>query len=366
MEQRNEPVEDINSLYSSLSKIEDVWTRLLRAELPVVFYGTGNGTDKIANEFERRGGVVADYFASAGFVRSRTFRGKKVLSYDDVCNKYDDFIVVSAFGSARPEVIENLKKIASRRLTLAPAVPLYGRDIFDKDYFTDKKTDIVKAFNCFFDKESKKLFTDIMLFRLTGEVELLFNKTTSVAEGFKLLGAEKIEYAVDAGAYKGDTALQILRFCPNIKKILAIEPDKKSYKKLSELALRYPQIFPLNAAVWSDNGCCGICGDAGRGTFLTPENGGSEAMLIKIDDAALNFPHVDYIKYDVEGCEHPALLGSAGTIKKYKPSLLVSAYHKTDDLITLPLLIKETEPSYRLYLRKYECFPDFEINIYAV
>lgn len=53
------------------------------------------------------------------------------------------------------------------------------------------------------------------------------------------------------------------------------------------------------------------------------------------------------------------------TIKKYKPAMAISAYHKQDDLIRLPALIKELFPDYKLYLRQYKHVP-FETVLYAI
>jgi hypothetical protein len=46
--------------------------------------------------------------------------------------------------------------------------------------------------------------------------------------------------------------------------------------------------------------------------------------------------------------------------------MLVSAYHKPDDFITLPRLIQSICPNYRLYLRRTHCIPAWEIQICAI
>ena len=39
---------------------------------------------------------------------------------------------------------------------------------------------------------------------------------------------------------------------------------------------------------------------------------------------------------DVEGEEQKTILGAVETIKEQRPKMLVSCYHRTEDLITLP------------------------------
>jgi len=74
----------------------------------------------------------------------------------------------------------------------------------------------------------------------------------------------------------------------------------------------------------------------------------------------------DYIKYDVEGSEKEALLGSVKTIQSCRPKLLVSLYHRSEDLFALPLFLKEISPDYNFYLRKLPYVPAWDLNLYAI
>jgi len=74
---------------------------------------------------------------------------------------------------------------------------------------------------------------------------------------------------------------------------------------------------------------------------------------------------IDYIKYDVEGSEKEALEGSARTIREDKPDLLISLYHRTEDLHELILQVKALCPEYRLYVRRYPYIPAWDLNLYA-
>ena len=75
---------------------------------------------------------------------------------------------------------------------------------------------------------------------------------------------------------------------------------------------------------------------------------------------------VDFIKYDVEGLEYEALLGSKRLINDSQPDLLVSMYHKCEDMFKLPLLVKELNSNYALYLRRLPYIPAWDLNLYAI
>ena len=74
---------------------------------------------------------------------------------------------------------------------------------------------------------------------------------------------------------------------------------------------------------------------------------------------------VTFIKMDIEGSELKALEGAKGLIKKYKPKLAISVYHKPEDIVELPLYIKTLIPEYKLYLRHYSNFYR-ETILYAI
>ena len=83
-------------------------------------------------------------------------------------------------------------------------------------------------------------------------------------------------------------------------------------------------------------------------------------------DSILGGKKATLIKYDVEGSEEQALLGSAETIKKYKPRLIVSLYHRTEDMVKLPLLVHKLNPSYKMYLRHHPYIPAWDTNLYCI
>ena len=195
-------------------------------------------------------------------------------------------------------------------------------------------------------------------------------RSTTRDEIYSLLPTEKIRRVIDAGAYNGDTAREMKGYFPNLEEVYAIEPDRKNFKKLVKYSEAETQIkvIPINSAVWSE--------DAG-GSFFTSGNRNAtvvatasyqhteeEISLRRID--SLDIGEVDYIKYDVEGAEAEALIGSRDTISKYTPPLLISLYHRSRDIFYLINKVREEWPEYSLYLRRLRCLPAWEIDLIAV
>ena len=84
----------------------------------------------------------------------------------------------------------------------------------------------------------------------------------------------------------------------------------------------------------------------------------------RLDSLANEFDRIDFIKLDVEGDEKNVLLGAKELIKNHSPRMMVSAYHKTEDLWELPLLLHKLNPEYRIYLG-HQPHAAFEPEIYV-
>ncbi len=65
----------------------------------------------------------------------------------------------------------------------------------------------------------------------------------------------------------------------------------------------------------------------------------SSAMPTTTIDAAVaksNAPRVDFIKMDIEGSELGALRGAESTIRRWRPKLGISLYHRPEDFFSIP------------------------------
>jgi hypothetical protein len=56
---------------------------------------------------------------------------------------------------------------------------------------------------------------------------------------------------------------------------------------------------------------------------------------------------IGLIKLDVEGYELDTILGAEKTIKRFKPIMVVSLYHRGQDFFEIPKIIKNFIPEYR-------------------
>lgn len=351
-----------------------VWEYLAETEKPIVMYGMGDGAEKILSVFEKYGIKPAEFMASDEFVRGHYFKGFKVKKLSEIEAEYDDFIVVICFGTAFPEVLERIAKIAEKYEVVAPDVPVIGGGLFDGDYVSDHECDIMTLRPLFADDISRNTFDKLMKYRITGNIDVLRSCETPKSEAYDLLKIGTNETYVDLGAYNGDTIDEFLKLTDKrFEKIYAVEPDKRNYSKMRRrhYALGSGIFSHYNAAAWSEDTTLTFYNKSGRNSAIT-DNPSDETKGRPVQtearsvDSILGGGKATLIKYDVEGSEEQAILGSVETIKKYKPRLIISLYHRTEDMISLPLLIHKINPSYKMYLRHHPYIPAWDTNLYCI
>ncbi len=345
----------------------DLWHHLQGTDKTIVLYGMGNGADKILSVCERYGIEVSDVFASDGFVRGHSFHGKTVLSYTDVKKKYgaENLIVLLSFGSSLPDVLALFDRVDTECELYAPDVPVCGSNLFTWDFARAHRRELEEAYSLLADEESRRIFRNVVYYKLSGRIGYLRDAESSKDEVYRdLLRADSIHTAADLGAYNGDTVRELMGYAPALDTVYAMEPDRRNFRKLSDFAkgLDRPRVIATHAAAWSkrDTLSFAASGNRNAGAFATGKQVEVEALPL---DSVLGGAAVDYIKYDVEGAEAEALLGSRETILSHRPRLLISAYHRSEDLFELPLLLHKMAPDYRLYLRRYPYVPAWDLNL---
>lgn len=184
------------------------------------------------------------------------------------------------------------------------------------------------------------------------------------------------EVFVDCGACDGDTVKTFIEQWPKWKHITAFEPDRNNVGLLRAAYGGSPKISCVHYAVGEHNKSSVLFSAAGdySSRILADSNDLSQGAVldrvsvITIDDWSVtspDFPTPTYIKMDIEGGEVEALWGARRTLKEHMPVLAICAYHTSDHLWEIPLLIHAIQPAYKLFFRRY-AEGAFEIVWYAV
>lgn len=347
-----------------LIDVVPLWDYLKKQKKPILLYGMGNGADMIISVLEHYGISWQDTFASDGFVRGHFFHGKKVLSLSQAEEKYGDFIILMTFALHTRQSIEMIDALRQRHELYSPTVPVVGQGLFTYDYFTENEASFKKAYSLLADEKSRQAYLDVIRYKISGNLTYLFRAYSEKSEVYReILCLGENEVIADLGAYDGDTAIELSQATDGrYKKIIAMEPDAKNFRKLVKNTEGMKNITCLNVGAWDKKEIQLFSLKAGRNsradTMGVPTQFDSVDNLIK-DEVTL-------IKMDIEGAELKALEGARQTIAALRPKLYVCGYHRNEDLFSLALKINEICPEYKIYFRQHQYIPAWEGNFYAV
>ena len=170
------------------------------------------------------------------------------------------------------------------------------------------------------------------------------------------------EHFIDCGAADGDTVKEFRKLWTDYGSIIAFEPDPSNYKTLAEGNLHDGRMLAIKAAICDHKDTVSF---AANGDYSSHIGAGSTKVQTYTLDGLNLDPIPTYIKMDIESSELEALWGARHLLYEHKPVLAICAYHTSEHLWQIPLLIHAIQPEYRLFLRRY-AEGAFELVWYAV
>lgn len=221
------------------------------------------------------------------------------------------------------------------------------------------------------DDKSRKTFDYLIEYRISNNYQLL---SAAFENGHRqyfptqnIFRPSNEEIFIDAGAYNGATSVEFSEWVDGkYKKIYLMEPDElmKSVAKEYVTLKHLKNVELVGKGAYSKSTVLNFKNIAESGSSYINKTGNSRIETITIDEMLQCSP-ATYIKMDVEGAELPALMGAERTIKRYKPKLAISIYHRDDDLWNIPYYIYQRYPWYQLFIRHYTTITT-ETILYAV
>lgn len=347
-----------------LLNVTPMLSRLKETDKPILLYGMGNGADMIIKVLESHGITYSDTFASDGFVRGHSFHGKRVLSFSEAKEKYGDFVIIVTFAVHDDPTMNFIAGLSENFELYAPTVSVVDGSPFTLEFFMENEENFRKAYELLADEKSRSDYLDILRFKLSGDVKYLIKTHSEKMKLYEdVLPLSDNETIMDLGAYDGDTIREFLSVTKGkYNKIYALEPDEKNFRKLERKTEGLDNLVRLNIGAWDKEETLYFAKKSGRNSRL--EDGGVPVQFNSVDNIA--HEEITFIKMDIEGAELKALEGAKNTIEKNTPKLYVCAYHRNEDMFSLPFKIKELYEGYKIYFRQHPYIPAWESNFYAL
>ena len=166
---------------------------------------------------------------------------------------------------------------------------------------------------------------------------------------------EENDCVVDAGACLGDASLVFAKAIGPNGKVYAFDPVEDHLEVVRFNAAQNPDCS-IHALPFGLSDRDVDCAPMRLGSYSPGFNAGSAPVPLRSLDSLVakgEVPAFHFLKMDIEGSELAALKGAAASIRKFRPKLAISLYHKPNDIFEIPFFILENFRFYEMYIGHY-------------
>lgn len=275
-----------------------------------------------------------------------------IISPQEMREKYSNANIIVCSVNYRDEIVQDLSNLGVAPEHIFTRDELHLHEMTYDD-FLPYAEGYRLAFHLLEDNKSRQVLLERIGCYMTSEL------ITSSGEKNQYFDPEIItlrqdEVFVDGGMYTGDTAQAFFQFSNNqYNHYYGFEPDKRNFLAAKENLCGQPEVTLVRKGLWNSRQQFAFSGSLASSSKLDDGVGSDLVEVTALDIFFQDKEPPTFIKMDIEGAELEALRGAEGLIRKYKPKLAICAYHKPEDVYTLPKLIKSFRSDYRFYLRHY-------------
>lgn len=358
--------------YDYSCSLENILTKINDTAGELYIFGTGAMAEIAFRLTQRYNIQIKAFIIDDKYYSSSDHKGICVMrfsSYVEICKETDYVWICLDNLEAREAVASKIKT----RNVIKTSFPIeaYRKDFYlDFDYYSQHKDEFKNTYDLLADETSRKTMENYVYACISGNIEPLISENIIINQYFNELTKEcDCSTFLDCGSFIGDSIIDALRFYgdQSVKRIIAFEPDENNIAKINESV--------ANGSIPTDKFTLLKYGVSDKYAVLHfSSNGDGSAICddgdIQIEvDAIDNLVHepVTFIKMDVEGSEYDALVGATNIIKDNIPTLAICVYHKREDLIEIPALIRSIvgNNTYDFYIRHHQSNLT-ELVLYAI
>jgi len=199
---------------------------------------------------------------------------------------------------------------------------------------------------------------------------ILFSQYFYYRDG-ESVAPETGDTVIDAGGCFGDTALVFASTIGRKGHIHTFDPIKRHCTIMRDAFAMNPSLAPR-----IEIHEVGLAGEDSVGSSVSTRDTlidpgarvaqGGDLPTRSIDSlvAEGTIERIDYVKMDIEGSELAALRGGESAIRRWRPKLAISLYHRPEDFFSIPLWLDGLRCGYRFFLDHYSIHHE-ETVLYA-
>lgn len=173
------------------------------------------------------------------------------------------------------------------------------------------------------------------------------------------IGVEAGDVVINGGGCWGETDIMFADRCAPDGQVFTFEfvPDnlkilRQNLSANPDLAKRIHLVERAMGEASGQELAFTARGPASRVGGPAPAAGGLQVVTLTVDDLVdqRGLDRVDFIKMDIEGAELAALRGAEKVLRRFRPKLAISAYHKPEDLYALSTYLDSLKLGYRFFM----------------
>lgn len=240
---------------------------------------------------------------------------------------------------------------------------------FDTIVIKNHMEELFQVYRLLSDEISRKTFVSLLLDRMHGDGNCLTTQYTKhqyfCLPPFQFLPRSG-EVFIDCGAYCGEISQAFIEnTAGSFKRIYMFEPGEVQYRAIEKRMKWLRDIWGIDegkiimekAGVGKENGVLYIQ-EFGENladlSISSSDEGAQEVRMLSLDTYFKENPDIiTFLKADIEGSEQVMLDGAVAVIKRDKPKMAISLYHKIKDFYRIPLSIKKLVSDYQFSIRHH-------------
>ncbi len=298
-------------------------------------------------------GIVDDFAAEI-----KEWNGLPVVRKEDVPQ---DAILVNAATAIRPVTAEKNARSRGTNLWLNHS-DLYQHHpslfrlpdfvVQNRETITKSSASFENLYSQFSDDESRKIFLDIIRYRLTGDPMFMREYQCRMNDQYfeSFFDFPPNGVFIDAGGFDGETSIEFSSRYSEYGEIHIFEPSTLNYENVISALVGIRDVNAHKFGLSDKEEILRFSGENGSASKISET--GSDSISVKPLDS-FEISRIDFIKMDLEGWELHALKGARRAILKNHPILAISAYHHPQDFISIFNFVLSIRKDYDIYLRHY-------------
>lgn len=338
----------------------------LPLEVPPKLYiwGTGLLAQYAIERFQEVGICIRGILSSPGYYKDSRLKGIPVVPLENV-DKSELIVLCSiSYPAITDYLIANgycnffYYEVFPFLYKTIPAYYMWGDNLWEKMGKAHKELSHLSQM-LRHDSLSLLVLNCLLLYRKTLDDKHLNQAfDISLQRGTQYFDSEILKFGenevfVDCGASVGYISEEFIRLVHNkYKKIYLFEADPYISNESRKILENYHDIEYCPVGLGEKNEILHFH----KGTMATygtiANDGEQEVQVVRMDDYLIGVCPT-MITMDIEGSEMEALKGAEKIIKRYRPKMGISVYHKYDDLYRIPLWLESLKLNYKFYLRHY-------------